>query len=109
MKEWNGQIIVTSFILVVLLTFQTSVLASVRETHPGIKWIITATLMQSATPSKGSKENGTSPSSPNTRGVFVAQGAWWDEKRDGTKSFDFWDDASYGGVDVTVCVTWCTV
>jgi len=40
------------------------------------------------------------------RGVFIAQGAWWDNLRDGMKSFDLWNEKGYGGVDVTVCIAW---
>jgi hypothetical protein len=40
------------------------------------------------------------------RGVLIAQGAWWDNIRDGMKSFDLWDEKGYGGVDVTICIAW---
>ena len=43
-----------------------------------------------------------------TRGVYIAQGAWWDNARDGMKSFDLWNERGYGGVDATVCVAWMT-
>jgi hypothetical protein len=58
---------------------------------------------------------GTPPSSTNgnisgsARGVFIAQGAWWDNHRDGVKSFDLWNDKGYGGVDVTVSIAWFIV
>jgi hypothetical protein len=42
------------------------------------------------------------------RGVFIAQGAWWDNTRDGMKSFDLWSEKGYGGFDVTVCIAWIT-
>ena len=42
------------------------------------------------------------------RGVYIAQGAWWDNARDGMKSFDLWSEKGYGGVDVTVCIAWIT-
>jgi len=59
----------------------------------------------STTPSRSGNGSG-SHSSPNARGVFIAQGAWWDNSRDGMKSFDLWSEKGYGGVDVTVCVAW---
>ena len=65
--------------------------------------------MQSATTtSTGTSTNGgTQVAPPATgRGVFIAQGAWWDNTRDGMKSFDLWSEKGYGGVDVTVCVAW---
>jgi hypothetical protein len=40
------------------------------------------------------------------RGVFIAQGAWWDNAKDGMKSFDLWNERGYGGVDVTVSIAW---
>ncbi len=40
------------------------------------------------------------------RGVFISQGAWWDNLKDGMKSFDLWNEKGYAGVDVTVCVAW---
>lgn len=46
--------------------------------------------------------------SANTRGVFIAQAAWWDNAQDGMKSFDLWNEKGYGGVDVTVCIAWIT-
>jgi hypothetical protein len=56
----------------------------------------------STSPSRG----GSSSSSNSARGVFIAQGAWWDNSRDGMKSFDLWSEKGYGAVDVTVCVAW---
>ena len=68
-----------------------------------MKWFITATLMQTTSVPPGSTTQQLS-----SRGVFIAQGAWWDNVRDGMKSFDLWSDKSYGGVDVTVCIAWIT-
>lgn len=67
--------------------------------------------MQSATTtSTGTSTGSTSPATvvpPATgRGVYIAQGAWWDNVRDGMKSFDLWSEKGYGGVDVTVCIAW---
>ena len=45
-------------------------------------------------------------SATGNRGVFISQGAWWDNLRDGMKSFDLWNEKGYAGVDVTVCVAW---
>jgi hypothetical protein len=56
--------------------------------------------------SSGSSGTAGSGSMPTARGVFIAQGAWWDNSRDGMKSFDLWSEKGYGGVDVTVCVAW---
>ena len=49
---------------------------------------------------------GTGTDKAGGRGVFIAQGAWWDNLRDGMKSFDLWNEKGYGGVDVTVCIAW---
>jgi hypothetical protein len=66
--------------------------------------------MQSAASTTSTGNSGNSQSSlPATgRGVFIAQGAWWDNARDGLKTFDLWSEKGYGGVDVTVCVAWVT-
>jgi len=53
--------------------------------------------------------SGTPQSQPQPavgRGVFIAQGAWWDNVHDGMKSFDLWNERGYGGVDVTASVAW---
>jgi hypothetical protein len=66
--------------------------------------------MQSAqTTSTGTStaQGGSAQSAPGQgRGVFVAQGAWWDNARDGMKSFDLWNERGYGGVDVTASIAW---
>ena len=48
----------------------------------------------------------TAESTTGNRGVFISQGAWWDNLRDGMKSFDLWNEKGYAGVDVTVCIAW---
>ena len=45
-------------------------------------------------------------STTGNRGVFISQGAWWDNAKDGMKSFDLWNERGYAGVDVTVSVAW---
>jgi hypothetical protein len=72
-----------------------------KETHPQIKWFITAALMQS-----GPNQSSSATPDSNSRGVFISQGAWWDNVKDGMKSFDLWNEKAYAGVDVTVCVAW---
>jgi Tctex-1 family len=85
---------------------KTTLVNFLRETHPHIKWYITATLMQSATTPANSNSTPSATLTGNTRGVFIAQGAWWDNTKDGMKSFDLWNEKGYGGVDVTVCIAW---
>ena len=51
---------------------------------------------------------GSSTQQLHSRGVYIAQGAWWDNVRDGMKSFDIWSEKGYGGVDVTICIAWIT-
>ena len=61
--------------------------------------------MQSPTTTNTSKGVTAEPT-PGNRGVFISQGAWWDNGRDGMNSFDLWNENGYAGVDVTVCVAW---
>jgi hypothetical protein len=113
MERTDNRMILSPFIFS-CADCKTSLLTSIRETHPQIKWLITATLMQSppSTTSTGTStgSSGSVQSSlPATgRGVFIAQGAWWDNAKDGMKSFDLWSEKGYGGVDVTVCISWIT-
>lgn len=67
--------------------------------------------MQSVQTNSTGTSTGSSPNSQGSgrlheRGVFVAQGAWWDNARDGMKSFDLWNEKGYGGVDITVSIAW---
>ena len=62
--------------------------------------------VQKATAATSTSDNGMASHVPASRGVFISQGAWWDNKRDGMKSFDLWNEKGYAGVDVTVCIAW---
>jgi hypothetical protein len=72
-----------------------------------MKWFVTAALMEAFQTASVGTSTGDDVSSPvGARGVFISQGAWWDNSKDGMKSFDLWNEKGYGGVDVTVCVAW---
>ena len=62
--------------------------------------------VQTASVATSTSDLGVPSHVPGSRGVFISQGAWWDNKRDGMKSFDLWNEKGYAGVDVTVCIAW---